>query len=80
MEILNERPEGMSFEEYRNHLKEQKKWIKNAKKGKLYYMSVKLHYSPLDKEKLFGMRESFPPFKGKVKDLLTPINIENEEL
>lgn len=33
MEILNERPAGMSFGKYRAHLKKQSQWIKRRKKG-----------------------------------------------
>ena len=33
MNILLERPAGMSFSRYRAHLKEQSKWLKRRKKG-----------------------------------------------
>jgi len=74
MEILTKRPDDMSFKDYRDHLKEQKAWINNKKKGELYYLSAQIFYAPEDKNKLFGLRETFPPFRGNVKkDLTNPI-------
>ena len=74
MEILTKRPDDMSFVDYRNHLKEQKAWVKNKKKGELYYLSAQIFYAPEDKNKLFGLRETYPPFRGSVKkDLINPI-------
>lgn len=34
MKILNERPDGMSFPEYKGHLKEQKIWLKQKRQGR----------------------------------------------
>jgi hypothetical protein len=39
MEILNARPKGMSFEDYKQHQKDQKNWLKNRLKGKLFWPS-----------------------------------------
>ena len=44
MDILNGRPEGMDFKEYKAKLKLQKILIKHKKKGKLVWLS-KLHNS-----------------------------------
>lgn len=73
MEILRERPENMSYEDYKTHLKGQKNWIKRHKQGKLYYISSDMFYSPEDTNKLFGLRETFPPFVGNTKDLINPV-------
>lgn len=73
MEILNERPEGMSFIDYKIHLKVQKAWIKNKKRGELYYISSDVFYAPEDTQRLFGLRRTSDPFVGKMKDVLTPI-------
>lgn len=69
----------MLFADYRAHLKAQKQWIKNKRKGELYYLSSQIFYSPEDKLQLFGLRETFNPFVGSVKkDLLNPITKEQE--
>ena len=73
MEILNKRPESMSYVDYKIHMKEQKKWIKEHRKGVLYYKSAELYYAPEDKNHLFGLRTTYNPFKGKMKDLQYPI-------
>lgn len=39
MEILNERPDGMPFEQYKEALRNQKRMIKNIKKGIPIYIS-----------------------------------------
>ena len=64
----------MLFADYRVHLKKQKQWIKNKKQGEVYYLAAQIFYAPEDKNQLFGLRETFNPFKGSVKeDLLEPI-------
>lgn len=74
MEILNERPADMTFQDYRNQLKFQKAWIKQHKQGRLYYLSVDTYYAPEDIYKMFGLKQTYPPFRGKAKtDLLYPI-------
>lgn len=73
MEILRERPEDMSYLDYKAHLKEQKAWIKEVKQGKLYYISSDIYYAPEDKYKLFGLRESYPPFVGDTRELMRPV-------
>ena len=73
MEILNERPEGMNFADYKIHLKEQKAWLKKKKEGVLYYIASDIFYAPEDEARLFGLRRTSPPFVGKMKDVLTPI-------
>lgn len=71
--ILNERPENMSFREYKNHLKKQKAWIKERKKGFLVYKAAEIFEMNLEnkdgsktKEK---MHRTFPPFRGVVANL-----------
>lgn len=44
-EILNERPDGMSFEDYKTFQKIQKKMLKKRKKGKIVWLS-KLEATP----------------------------------
>jgi len=75
MEILNERPEGMSFKDYRTYLKEQKAWIKKKKEGVLYYTASYIFYAPEDEARLFGLRRTNPPFVGKMKDVDIPITM-----
>lgn len=45
MDILNERPTGMDFDEYKAKLKLQKIIIKRKKKGNIIWLA-KLHNSP----------------------------------
>ena len=71
--ILTKRPKEMSFGDYKNHLKSQKKYIKNYLKGTIYYLSTDIYYHPKDKYKEFGLRTTYPPFKGKMKEVLIPI-------
>ena len=74
MDILNERPEGMSYLDYKAQLTFQKLWIKWKKQGQFYYVATDIFYTPEDKNQLFGLRSSYGPFKGKTKtDLLYPI-------
>lgn len=74
MDILTKRPDDMSFIDYKEHLRQQKSWIKHKKQGEIYYLSSQIFYAPEDKLKMFGMRETFNPFRGSVKkDLLTPV-------
>ncbi len=71
--IITKRPVGMDFETYKDYRKLQKIIIKEYLKGELYYKSSEIYYAPEDKNKLFGLRTTKSPFKGKVKDLLEPI-------
>lgn len=71
--IITKRPEGMSFETYKDYQKLQKIVIKEYLKGSLYYKAAEIFYAPEDKNKLFGIKTKFPPFKGNTKDLLEPI-------
>lgn len=63
----------MSFEDYKAHLKKQKAWIKQKKQGEFYYVSSDIYYAPEDVNRLFGLRTTYPPFVGKMKDVLVPI-------
>lgn len=40
MEILNKRPKGMSYEKYREHLKEQKEYLANKLKGTVVHFTA----------------------------------------
>ena len=64
--ILNERPVGMNFEDYKNHLKAQKQWIKGRLKGFICYVSSEIIEREFDKnEKEIRQRlRIFPPFVG----------------
>lgn len=40
MTILSSRPKGMTFEDYRDHLREQKRWLKFKRKhGSICYIA-----------------------------------------
>lgn len=71
--IVTKRPEGMDFETYKDYRKLQKIVIKEYLKGTLYYKASEIFYAPEDKNKLFGAKIKYSPFKGKTKDLLEPI-------
>ena len=73
MEILRERPEDMSFIDYKIHLKVQKKWIRTHKRGLLYYLANETIFSPEDKLQMFGIKKTYLPFVGKTKELTEPI-------
>lgn len=73
MDIINERPEGVDFVEYRQKLKEQKIQIKQYKQGKLFYIASEKIYFPEDTKKLFGFIKSYSPFIGDTKNLIEPI-------
>ena len=42
MKIITKRPENMGYEEYREVLKEQKRELKNRKRGIIEYLAVQL--------------------------------------
>jgi hypothetical protein len=73
MDILRERPEDMSFLEYKTQLKFQKAWIRNHKRGRLYYIASEILYVPEDVNKLFGYTKTYPPFVGDTKKLIYPV-------
>lgn len=73
MNILNERPEDMNFEEYKAKLKFQKAWIKNHKQGRLFYLASEILYVPEDTFKKFGYPKTYVGFVGRTKDLKFPI-------
>lgn len=57
MEILNERPVGMSFTKYRAHLLAQKKWLKRRKNGITIWHSNGVLSRPIS-----GRPNDFPGF------------------
>lgn len=72
-EILNARPEKMSFKDYKNHLKVQKAYIRNRKKGFLVYKAAEIYETEFmnqkgekHKEKMY---RTFSPFVGVVAKL-----------
>jgi hypothetical protein len=73
MDILRERPEDMTFTEYKNQLKFQKAWIKNHKQGRLFYVANETIYLPEDTKKEFGIRKTNPPFVGNTDELIYPV-------
>lgn len=73
MKILNERPKDMSYEDYKTHMKAQKAWIKERKKGILYYKASEIYYAPADTQKLFGLKSTYNPFVGEMKKIEMPI-------
>jgi len=73
MDILRERPEDMTFEEYKAQLKFQKAWIRNHKRGRFYYISTEVQYIPEDKFKEYGYIKTYPPFVGDTRELIHPV-------
>lgn len=72
--IITKRPEGMDFDTYKNYRMVQKIAIKEYLKGTLYYKASEIFYAPEDKNKLFGIKTKYKPFKGNAKkDLLEPV-------
>lgn len=69
MEILTKRPDEMLFTDYREHLIKQKQWIKNHKKGQLYYLASEIFYSPEDKRKEFELKSTNPPLGVQLKNI-----------
>lgn len=69
--IINARPEGMSFEAYREHLKAQNEWIKNRKKGFLVYLASEIRTIGEGKNAMQTSRK-YQPFVG-VASKLKPI-------
>jgi len=68
LQILNERPEGMSFPDYKKHLKSQKAQIKQYKKGRLVYLAHEIKTfttMEIDYTKTF----KYPPFVGDTHSL-----------
>lgn len=76
MKIINERPEDMSFQEYRDYLNQQKTWIRFRKKGHLYYVASEIIYFPEDTSRLFGFTRKYPPFVGDTRNLEYPIGYD----
>lgn len=72
MQILNERPEDMSFNDYKAHLKKQSKWIRDKKRGVLCYVATEIVHFNQFKE--FGYRQTYPPFKGNSENLTKIVN------
>ena len=79
MNIITERPEGMSYEDYKTYLKAQDKTLKQYKKGRLVWLSklyptqevlqelVKNNWQGEDS--LGRLLNKGETFVGKVKDL-----------
>ena len=70
MKILNERPVGMSINEYHAGQKEFKTWLKAYKKGRFVYLTRRLSEQEVG-GKLMPVIISYPAFvgRGKVKEL-----------
>ena len=66
--ILNARPEKMGFEEYKEHLQAQKKWIKNRLNGFLVYKAIELYTTTIRGIEVTTDR-TFPPFVGDTHKL-----------
>jgi len=73
MDILNARPEDMSFEEYKDQLKFQKAWIKNHKQGRLFYLASEILYVPEDTTRRFGYPQTYSGYIGNTAELKYPI-------
>lgn len=71
MEILTNRPKNMSFEDYKAHMRNQSKWIKQRLKPLVYYVSWITRQN--EKGEFLGFATS-QPFVGSVKyDLKKPM-------
>ncbi len=71
MEILTARPEYISFESYKEHLRRQNKWLKNKLKPLVYYVSWRQRRD--EKGEHIGCIR-FLPFVGSAKhDLRKPV-------
>jgi len=72
-EIITERPKGMSFEQYKTALREQKEWLQNRRKGFLVYKAVEVYMQEFKDAKGIKqkqqMRKTFAPFVGDVSKL-----------
>lgn len=55
MDIITKRSENMSFKQYRQHLKDQKNWIK--RRGELTYLAV-IHFKDATGRE---MKRTYPP-------------------
>ena len=76
MNILSKRPEKMKFEDYRDHLREQKRWLKAKRQhGSIVYIASEIydHYptlkNGLKSKDSVKMKRNYQPFRGCVRDL-----------
>lgn len=76
MELLCERPVGMSFETYKKKLRAQKTWLRNKRKGIMVWISCVLipKTSALTGEviqpvQFIGKTKPGRTFRGFIKDL-----------
>jgi len=75
MKILTERPKGMKFEDYKEHLREQKRWLKAKRHGSIVYIASEIydHYptlkNGLKSKDSVKMKSNYQPFRGCVRDL-----------
>lgn len=76
MNIINERPDTMSFESYRDYLKQQKQWIRFRKKGLLYYVASEIVYFTDELAQGLGYTRTHPPFVGDTRNLQYPIGYD----
>ena len=79
-DIITKRPENMSFENYKIYLKQQKQYLKERKNGILFYKASEIWYAPEDKHKMFGLMTKYPPFKGKMKEIIYPLSDQNASI
>ncbi|WAX17218.1 hypothetical protein PF672P2_00081 [Parabacteroides phage PF672P2] len=70
MEILTKRPAGMSYADYKMHLKKQGAWLKErVSRGFLVYKSWEAVKSPVENGESGLAVRKFSPFVGSVKQL-----------
>lgn len=73
MEIFTKRPAGMSYADYKMHLKKQGAWLKERlSRGFLVYKSWEATKVHTNSGRSRDMVRKFPPFVGFVK-LLKPL-------
>jgi hypothetical protein len=87
-QILTKRPENMSFQDYKIHLKRQREWLKQRKQGFFVYISSEVKKKIVEKPtgKIIEGQErekkkttvhqkvTYRPFVGSVKrDLIYPV-------
>ena len=76
MEILTARPKDMEFGKYKEHLINQKIYIKQYLKGSLCYLASEIYTHRVNfsnPEHDLKMIRKYPPFRGVVKRDLKPL-------
>jgi tRNA G10 N-methylase Trm11 len=68
-QLITYRPQGMSYDKYRQELTKQNKQIKNYLRGRLVYLAAEIYEEKTDEGKYRTMKRTFRPFVGSTKYL-----------